>query len=147
MHKRFPAIRICAFLLLSTFYKRGINTMDLRQLEYIVAIAEKGNISKAADSLFITQSGLNQQLIKLEKELGIQLNFQLLYLKGNGGLGKAQHLRSPCEASQLCGVDKGGQIFAVHKYLCGLPFSAFSSLYEYESKNSMHIIIIINFTD
>ena len=59
MHKRFPAIRICAFLLLSTFYKRGINTMDLRQLEYIVAIAEKGNISKAADSLFITQSGLN----------------------------------------------------------------------------------------
>ena len=47
--------------------------MDLRQLEYIVAIAEKGNISKAADSLFITQSGLNQQLIKLEKELGIQL--------------------------------------------------------------------------
>ena len=47
--------------------------MDLRQLEYVVAIAEKGNISKAADSLFITQSGLNQQLIKLEKELGVQL--------------------------------------------------------------------------
>jgi DNA-binding transcriptional LysR family regulator len=47
--------------------------MDLKQLEYIVAIAEYGNITKAAESLFISQSGLNQQLIKLEKELGIQL--------------------------------------------------------------------------
>ena len=47
--------------------------MDFRQLEYIVAIAENKSISKAAESLFISQSGLNQQLIKLEKELGIQL--------------------------------------------------------------------------
>ena len=47
--------------------------MELRQLEYIVAIADQGNITKAAESLFITQSGLNQQLIKLEQELGIQL--------------------------------------------------------------------------
>lgn len=47
--------------------------MDLKQLEYIVTIAEKGNISKAAESLFISQSGLNQQLIRLEKELGLQL--------------------------------------------------------------------------
>lgn len=50
--------------------------MDLRQLEYMVAIAEKGSISKAADSLFISQSGLNQQLIKLEKELNIQLFYR-----------------------------------------------------------------------
>ena len=47
--------------------------MDLKQLEYIVTIAEKGSISKAAEALFISQSGLNQSLIKLEKELGIQL--------------------------------------------------------------------------
>lgn len=47
--------------------------MDLRQLKYIVAIADMKNISKAADSLYISQSGLNQQLIKLEKELGMQL--------------------------------------------------------------------------
>lgn len=47
--------------------------MDFRQLEYIVAIAENKSISKAAESLFISQSGLNQQLIKLEKELGLQL--------------------------------------------------------------------------
>ena len=47
--------------------------MDFKQLEYIVAIAESKSISKAAESLFISQSGLNQQLIRLEKELGIQL--------------------------------------------------------------------------
>ena len=47
--------------------------MDFRQLEYIVAIAENKSISKAAETLFISQSGLNQQLIKLEKELGLQL--------------------------------------------------------------------------
>lgn len=50
--------------------------MDLRQLEYIVAIAENGNISKAAQALYISQSGLNQQLIKLENELGIQLFYR-----------------------------------------------------------------------
>lgn len=47
--------------------------MDFRQLEYIIAIAEYKSISKAASALFISQSGLNQQLIKLENELGIQL--------------------------------------------------------------------------
>ena len=47
--------------------------MDLKQLEYIVMIAEENSITKAAERLFITQSGLNQQLLKLEAELGIQL--------------------------------------------------------------------------
>lgn len=47
--------------------------MDLKQIEYIVKIAEENNITKAAEKLFITQSALNQQLLKLEKELGVQL--------------------------------------------------------------------------
>ena len=47
--------------------------MDLKQLEYIVMIAEENSITRAAERLFITQSGLNQQLLKLEAELGIQL--------------------------------------------------------------------------
>lgn len=47
--------------------------MDLRQLEYVVKIAEENSITKAADRLYITQSGLNQQLLKLEADLGIQL--------------------------------------------------------------------------
>lgn len=44
--------------------------MDLKQLEYIVEIAEERNITKAAKKLYITQSALNQTLLKLEKEIG-----------------------------------------------------------------------------
>lgn len=47
--------------------------MDLKQLEYIVKISEENNITRAAEKLFITQSALNQQLLKLEKEIGTQL--------------------------------------------------------------------------
>ncbi|HAE62098.1 MAG TPA: transcriptional regulator [Eubacteriaceae bacterium] len=47
--------------------------MNLRQLEYILKIAEENNITKAAEKLFITQPALNQQLLNLEKELGTQL--------------------------------------------------------------------------
>ena len=47
--------------------------MNFKILEYIVAIAESGNVTKAAERLFISQSGLNQQLIKLETELGTPL--------------------------------------------------------------------------
>lgn len=47
--------------------------MDLKQVEYMIKIAEENNITKAAEKLFITQSALNQQLLRLEKELGTQL--------------------------------------------------------------------------
>ena len=47
--------------------------MDLRQVEYIIKIADENNITRAAEKLFITQSALNQQLLKLEKELGTPL--------------------------------------------------------------------------
>lgn len=47
--------------------------MDIQVLDYIVTIADCGSISKAAQKLFITQSGLNQQLIKLENKLGVKL--------------------------------------------------------------------------
>ena len=41
--------------------------MELKQLEYIIAIAEEQSISKAAEKLFISQSALNQQLLRLER--------------------------------------------------------------------------------
>ena len=47
--------------------------MDTRQIEYILKIAEENNITKAAEKLFLTQSALNQQLLKLERELGTPL--------------------------------------------------------------------------
>ena len=36
--------------------------MDLKQIEYILKIAEENNITHAAEKLFITQPALNQQL-------------------------------------------------------------------------------------
>ena len=50
--------------------------MDLKQLEYMVRIAEEKNITKAAEKLFITQSALNQQLLKLEREIGSPLFYR-----------------------------------------------------------------------
>ena len=38
--------------------------MDLKQLEYIIKIAEENNITRAAEKLYITQSALNQQLLR-----------------------------------------------------------------------------------
>lgn len=50
--------------------------MDLKQLEYMIKIAEENNITRAAEKLFITQSALNQQLLRLEKELGTPLFYR-----------------------------------------------------------------------
>lgn len=50
--------------------------MELKQIEYIVKIAEEKSITHAAEKLYLTQSALNQQLLKLEKELGAPLFYR-----------------------------------------------------------------------
>lgn len=47
--------------------------MTLKQLEYFLAIAENGSITKAASTLSISQPPLSLQLKALEEELGCQL--------------------------------------------------------------------------
>lgn len=47
--------------------------MDIHQLEYIIAIEQEQSVSRAAERLFLTQSALNQQLLRLESELGTPL--------------------------------------------------------------------------
>lgn len=47
--------------------------MDTRLIEHIIKIAEEKSITKAAEKLYLTQSALNQQLLKLEHELGTEL--------------------------------------------------------------------------
>ncbi len=47
--------------------------MELRQLEYFVAIARHGQFTRAAESLWVTQSALSQQVRRLEAELGVTL--------------------------------------------------------------------------
>ena len=47
--------------------------MELKELEYIVAIAEEGSISKAAQRLYMAQSSLSQYLSRCEAELQVKL--------------------------------------------------------------------------
>lgn len=50
--------------------------MDTKYLTYILAIARKKNMTKAAEELFVSQSSLSQYLSKLESELGTPLFFR-----------------------------------------------------------------------
>lgn len=47
--------------------------MDIRQLKYFVAVAEKLSFTEAAKSLFVVQSAVSQQISELEKKLGVPL--------------------------------------------------------------------------
>lgn len=47
--------------------------MELRQLEYFVAVAEEANFTRAAARVHISQSGVSAQIRRLERELGAEL--------------------------------------------------------------------------
>ena len=55
--------------------------MELKELEYIVAIAEEGSISKAAARLYLAQSSLSQFLSRYEAELNAHL-----FVRTTGGV-------------------------------------------------------------
>ena len=52
--------------------------MEIRVLKYFLTVAETGNITKAANSMHLTQPTLSRQLQDLEKELGHKL-----FIRGN----------------------------------------------------------------
>lgn len=55
--------------------------MKLQQLEYYVKVAECGNLTEAANQLFIAQPSLSNAIHKLEKEMGI-----VAFLRSNKGV-------------------------------------------------------------
>lgn len=52
---------------------KGGTPMELKEARYILAIARQKNISKAAESLFISQPSLSKYLKNLEHQLGVSL--------------------------------------------------------------------------
>lgn len=52
--------------------------MELRELRYFLAVAREESISKAAETLYVTQPNLSRQMQNLENELG-----QQLFIRGN----------------------------------------------------------------
>lgn len=51
--------------------------MELHQLRYLVAIAETGNFTRAAERCNVTQPSLSQQILNLEQEVGHKLFHRL----------------------------------------------------------------------
>lgn len=47
--------------------------MLLRQIEYFVKVVDKGSFTEAAEECYISQSAVSQQILSLEKEMGVQL--------------------------------------------------------------------------
>lgn len=47
--------------------------MELRQLRYLIAIADEGNLGRAAATLHVSQPALSYALRRLETELGLRL--------------------------------------------------------------------------
>lgn len=47
--------------------------MNIRDLKYLVALAEYGHFGKAAETCFVSQPALSMQIKKLEEDLGVSL--------------------------------------------------------------------------
>jgi LysR family transcriptional regulator, nitrogen assimilation regulatory protein len=47
--------------------------MDFRQIKYFIAIAERGSLSAASETIHIAQPALSTQIANLEAELGVRL--------------------------------------------------------------------------
>lgn len=99
--------------------------MDLRQLRYLVALAEELNFTRAAASEHIAQPALSQQIRRLEEEVGVGLverttrkvalteAGQLLVVRARRILAELEAARSELQAVR--GVDVGHvTIGAIH---------------------------------
>ena len=47
--------------------------MNTKQFQYVLTLAQEGSLSKAADTLNITQPSLSQYIKKIEKQIGLEL--------------------------------------------------------------------------
>ncbi|WP_327696984.1 LysR family transcriptional regulator [Streptomyces sp. NBC_00459] len=77
--------------------------MELRQLEYFVAVAEEQNFTRAAERVHISQSGVSAQIRRLEHELGAELfdrsaRTATLTVAGKAALGPARAALAAAEA-------------------------------------------------
>lgn len=72
----FPGITLSDMLLRFRVSKNNAQEelhMDIRVLQYFLAVAREESITKAAETLHMTQPPLSRQLKDLEEELGKQL--------------------------------------------------------------------------
>ncbi|MFF7789812.1 LysR substrate-binding domain-containing protein [Streptomyces sp. NPDC007991] len=83
--------------------------MELRQLEYFVAVAEEQNFTRAAERVHISQSGVSAQIRRLERELGAELFHRSARTATLTVAGKAalEHARAALAAADAVGQAVG----------------------------------------
>lgn len=86
--------------------------MNLRQLEYFLAIVEHGGVHRASEVLHVAQSSLSQTLRALEKSLGVQLFHRVgrgivLSPAGEGFVGPARAVLREADNARRAVADIG----------------------------------------
>jgi LysR family transcriptional regulator, hydrogen peroxide-inducible genes activator len=79
--------------------------MEIHQLRYVVAVAQAGNFSRAAEQCHVSQPSLSQQILKLEDELGERLFERMkrmvkLTPHGEAFLRRAVHILHEVDAAR-----------------------------------------------
>ncbi|MTI23102.1 LysR family transcriptional regulator [Fulvivirga sp. RKSG066] len=102
--------------------------MEVRHLRLIKAVAEKGSLTKAMETLYLSQSALSHQLKELETQLGAQLFHRVnkkLVLTGAGKivLQSAERVLKEIDKAEKAvkkyiGGDEGSMRVATECYTC-----------------------------
>lgn len=61
------------FIINLHYTDEGVITMNLKHLEFFIAVVEEENFSRAADKLFTSQPNISKGIQQLESDIGIQL--------------------------------------------------------------------------
>ncbi len=117
--------------------------MELRSLRYLLAVAEEGHFTRAAERCFVSQPALSQQIRKLEEELGEVLLDRAttpvrLTAAGEVVVAHARRMLAELEAmrvalDELQGLRRGslvvGAVQTVQAYLIPYAVTAFIRRY------------------
>jgi DNA-binding transcriptional LysR family regulator len=114
--------------------------MDLKQMRYVVAVAETGSFTRAAERCFVVQSALSHQIKALERELGFELFARTsrrvdITAAGAAFLPEARRAieaaeRAVAEAAAAIGEVRGRLVLGIIPTVTGIDVSAALQAYR-----------------
>lgn len=116
--------------------------MTLQQLRYIIAIAEEGSITSAADKLLVSQPSLSKVVNQIEEEMGITIfnrNNRGVYLSEEG-LSFLSYSRQVVEQADLLenkykNKEKQRRVFSITSHHYAFVVNAFVALVKEYGEN------------